>query len=174
MFNKKIGKNFWFDPSGSEWRDQGLQFNFHRDSLRMKKWRNRIALKLNKIANSFFVAACIFLLKVSHSDACDKVYKIFYKFMKADFLYDSVHKKISFTITMWTILAWGYIGITYQKNVTALTCNMRACGVWTKYEIFPLGADCKQSWLSVATGLYMNTIALDSLPSYRTFKKMLM
>lgn len=49
-----------------------------------------------------------------------------------------------------------------------LTCNISACGVWTKYETLPFGADCKHSWPSVATGLYMNTMAFDNLPSYRT------
>lgn len=51
-----------------------------------------------------------------------------------------------------------------------LTCNISACGVCTKYDAFPLGADCKQSWPSVATGLYMKTIALDNFPSYRTYR----
>lgn len=35
--------------------------------------------------------------------------------------------------------------------------------------MLPLGADCKHSWPSVATGLYMNTMADDSLPSYSTY-----
>lgn len=48
---------------------------------------------------------------------------------------------------------------------TTLTCNIRACGVCTKYETLPFGADCKHSWPSVATGLYMKTIAFDNLPS---------
>lgn len=49
-----------------------------------------------------------------------------------------------------------------------LTCNISACGVCTKYETFPLGDDCRHNWPSVATGLYMNTMAFDSLPSYST------
>lgn len=54
--------------------------------------------------------------------------------------------------------------------ITALTSwSISACGVCTKYDTLPLGADCRHSWLSVATGLYMNTIALDSLPSYKTY-----
>lgn len=52
-----------------------------------------------------------------------------------------------------------------------LTCNIKACGVCTKYDTLPFGADCKQSWPSVATGLYMNTIAFDSLPSYSTYNR---
>jgi len=46
---------------------------------------------------------------------------------------------------------------------------MSACGVWTKYGTFPFGADWRHNWLSVATGLYMNTMALDSFPSYSTW-----
>lgn len=52
-----------------------------------------------------------------------------------------------------------------------LTCSISACGVCTKYETFPLGEDCKHSWPSVATGLYMKTMAFDSLPSYSTWAK---
>lgn len=58
---------------------------------------------------------------------------------------------------------WGGKG-----GIAKLTCNIKACGVCTKYETFPFGADCKQSCPSVATGLYINTIAFDSFPSYRT------
>jgi len=47
---------------------------------------------------------------------------------------------------------------------------MSACGVCTKYDAFPFGVDCKHSWPSVATGLYINTIAFDNLPSYKTYK----
>jgi len=54
------------------------------------------------------------------------------------------------------------------RGCCLLTCSMSACGVCTKYETFPLGEDCKQSWPSVATGLYMKTMAFDSLPSYST------
>lgn len=53
-------------------------------------------------------------------------------------------------------------------NILLSTCNISECGVWTKYETFPFGADCKHNWPSVATGLYIKTIAFDSLPSYRT------
>lgn len=58
----------------------------------------------------------------------------------------------------------GY-AIGAESFCVKLTCNIRACGVWTKYDTFPFGADCKQSWPSVATGLYINTMPLDSLPS---------
>ena len=37
---------------------------------------------------------------------------------------------------------------------------MSACGECTKKFAFPLGAHCRQSWPSVATGLYRNTIEL--------------
>lgn len=45
---------------------------------------------------------------------------------------------------------------------------MSACGVCTKYDAFPFGVDCKHNWPSVATGLYINTMAFDNLPSYKT------
>lgn len=57
------------------------------------------------------------------------------------------------------------------RGACLLTCSMSACGVCTKYETFPLGEDCKHSWPSVATGLYMKTMAFDSLPSYSTWAK---
>ena len=49
------------------------------------------------------------------------------------------------------------------------TCSIRAWGEWMKYEVFPLGAHCRQSWLSVETGLYRKARLFDSLPSYKTF-----
>lgn len=51
------------------------------------------------------------------------------------------------------------------------TWSMSAWGVCTKYGTFPLGADCKHNWLSVATGLYIKTIAFDNFPSYNTYEK---
>ncbi len=41
-----------------------------------------------------------------------------------------------------------------------LTVIMRACGECTKKLAVPLGAHCRQSWPSVATGLYRNTMEL--------------
>lgn len=43
---------------------------------------------------------------------------------------------------------------------------MRACGEWTKIEGLSLGDDSRHSCASVALGLYIKAIALDSLPSY--------
>lgn len=43
---------------------------------------------------------------------------------------------------------------------------MRACGEWTKIDGLSLGDDSKHSCASVALGLYIKAIALDSLPSY--------
>lgn len=77
----------------------------------------------------------------------------------------------------WTtdFLLWAYITTTVfvvtktHNQSKHLTCNIKACGVCTKYETFPFGADCKHNCPSVATGLYINTIAFDSFPSYRTY-----
>ena len=47
---------------------------------------------------------------------------------------------------------------------------MSAWGECTKYATFPLGAHWRHNWLSVDTGLYMKTMLLDSLPSYKTLR----
>lgn len=60
---------------------------------------------------------------------------------------------------------------TFNENEMIFTWSISAWGVCTKYGTFPLGADCKHNWLSVATGLYIKTIAFDNFPSYKTYEK---
>lgn len=47
-----------------------------------------------------------------------------------------------------------------------ITCSMSAWGEWTKMEALSLGEDSRQSWASVARGLYVKAMLEDSLPSY--------
>lgn len=56
----------------------------------------------------------------------------------------------------------------YRPNLWKcwFTCSMRACGEWTKIEGLSLGDDSRHSCASVALGLYIKAIALESLPSY--------
>lgn len=56
----------------------------------------------------------------------------------------------------------------YPPNLwkCSYTCSMSACGEWTKIEGLSLGDDSRQSCASVALGLYIKAIALESLPSY--------
>lgn len=112
----------------------------------------------------------------------DKSYIWWLVYSKCIKWYSRMEPKVKF-ILIW-ILIWFKSNIKYSaykgKNsclrkvkwdllLVLHTWSMRAWGVWTKYETFPFGADWRHSWLSVATGLYMNTMALDNFPSYSTW-----
>lgn len=59
-----------------------------------------------------------------------------------------------------------YISLWTWSQTHQNTCNMRACGECTKIEGLSLGDDSRQSCASVALGLYVKAMALDSFPSY--------
>ena len=57
------------------------------------------------------------------------------------------------------------------KLLKWLTPDIMAWGEWRKWEGFPFGEDSRQSWLSQAIGLYINTIIDVNFPSYSNWNR---